>query len=135
MLILTVGFFLRFFIERTLDIKVFIDYLSVGSIFYYLFMGYITLKLKNKLTLGNYITLIVIGGIIRIIFPYLPINTIIEIITKTIPEFLEILISAILGQKQVQSLTPGNITDSVLPNSYMKSQYTTSSHSDSNDSN
>ena len=59
MLILTVGFFLRFFIERTLDIKVFIDYLSVGSIFYYLFMGYITLKLKNKLTLGNYITLIV----------------------------------------------------------------------------
>jgi NADH-ubiquinone oxidoreductase chain 5 len=92
MLILTVGFFLRSFIEWIFDIKVFINYLSVGSIAYYLIMGIVTLKLKNKLTLGNYIALIVIGGIIRIIFPYLPLNQIIEII-KTIPEFLEILIS------------------------------------------
>jgi len=43
-----------------------------------LFMGFLALKLKNKLTLYNYLTLIGFGAVIRVLFPYIPFEFIIS---------------------------------------------------------
>jgi len=60
-------------------------------------MGYITLKLKKRLTLHNYLKLIIIGAFIRVVYPFIPISEIIGIII-TIPAFLEIMISFLLNK-------------------------------------